>query len=160
MINKQVFISILFMKNNCVYPKSLIILTTTTHWTNHRSENKKQITKPFWKCHAILRPSNQNYLKVECFVAPNQSVGLPEKRILLHFTFSLHVNVERQALLLPLCCSHLFSLDLLFTRAAWVKRVTDRSMSLNPSQHSDHLLHLFNRRAVTTAWLESGCKSC
>lgn len=94
MINKQVFISILFMKNNWEYPKSLVILTTVTHGSSHRSENKKQITKPFWKYHVILRPSNQNYSKVKCFAAPNQSVRLPEMEILLHFTSSPHANME------------------------------------------------------------------
>ena len=151
MINKQVFISILFMKTNWEYPEYLVILTTVTCGSNHRSENKKQITKPFWKYHVILTPLNQNYLKVKCFLAPNASVGLPEMGILLPFTPPPSCQHGRVALLPPMHCSHLPSLEPLVTHAAWVKWVTDRSVSLDLSQHSDHLLQLFNRRAVTTA---------
>lgn len=129
MINKQVFISVLFMNNNWPCPKSLVILTTVTHGSNHRSENKERITEPFWQCHMILRPSNQNYSEVKYFAAPNQSVGVPEMGILLHFTSSSHVNMEGW----HCCCLHaavICSPRSLSTRAAWVKGVTDRSVSV------------------------------
>lgn len=117
--------------------------------TRNKLQNPLENATRFWD-HLLKTIQKCMYCstKPKCWTARN---GNPAA-----FHILLSCQHGKVALLMPIGCSHLFSPEHPFTGAVRL----NRSTFLNPSQHSDHSLQLFNIRAVTTVKLESGCKSC